>query len=176
TLYSARICPYAQRAVWAFEATNLPYRLIEIDLNNKPAWYTERINDLGEVPALKLGRDEDDKAPILTESLVISQYVADLTGRLLPPDALIRAQIALFTQKYTDQVFGPFLQYASAPPGDQRDTAKAKMIDGLSHIEFLLRRQQESSSKEGPYFLGDQLSLAEVNTATHHARLILSLK
>lgn len=175
TLYNARVCPYAQRAVWAFEATNLPYKLVEIDLNNKPAWYVEKINPLGKVPALKLGEEDDEKAPILVESLIISQYVADLTGRLLPTDALIRAQISLFTQRYTDSVVSPFFQYARTSPGEERATAKAKLFEGLAYVEELFEEQQTSSSSKGPYFLGEELSLADINTATHHARLVLAL-
>lgn len=74
-LYSARICPWAQRATLALQETGLPHSIYEIDLQvrsfwtaskeihcltspacaslltqNKPSWYNSKINPASKVP------------------------------------------------------------------------------------------------------------------------------
>jgi hypothetical protein len=67
-LYSARVCPWAQRATLALEETGLPHSIYEIDLQvspaclddgvqtltaplqNKPAWYNSKVNPASKVP------------------------------------------------------------------------------------------------------------------------------
>ena len=38
TLYSAVVCPYAQRAAVALKEVGVEYETVNIDLNNKPEW------------------------------------------------------------------------------------------------------------------------------------------
>lgn len=38
-LYTALICPYAQRTRLVLAHKNIPYETVEIDLANKPEWY-----------------------------------------------------------------------------------------------------------------------------------------
>ncbi|KAJ2013317.1 Glutathione S-transferase omega-1, partial [Coemansia sp. S680] len=52
TLYSYALCPYAQRAVRAFNIAKVPYVVEEIDLKNKPDWY-HLVNPQLKVPALR---------------------------------------------------------------------------------------------------------------------------
>lgn len=37
-LYTARICPYAQRTAIALHEVGADYESVEIDLQNKPSW------------------------------------------------------------------------------------------------------------------------------------------
>lgn len=37
-LYTAKICPYAQRAAIALREAGVEYESVEIDLTNKPSW------------------------------------------------------------------------------------------------------------------------------------------
>ena len=54
-LFSARVCPFAHRSRLALMEKNLPFTLIDIDLRNKPDWYSQ-VNPAGTVPALRQGR------------------------------------------------------------------------------------------------------------------------
>jgi len=37
-IYSANVCPFAQRTLILLKEKNIDYQLIEIDLDNKPSW------------------------------------------------------------------------------------------------------------------------------------------
>ncbi|MBV1908323.1 MAG: glutathione S-transferase family protein [Kangiellaceae bacterium] len=77
-LISHKLCPYVQRAVIALKELNIPYKRIDIDLNNKPDWF-ESISPLGKVPVMVLNNDK-----VLFESAVIAEYVNDINqNRLL---------------------------------------------------------------------------------------------
>lgn len=74
TLYNSNLCPYAARAVIALAETNQEHEVVAIDLAvPRPEWYLKDINPYGQVPALKVGEDH-----IILESLLVSEYVADL--------------------------------------------------------------------------------------------------
>ena len=46
-LYMNRGCPYAARTELALELSGLKYDTFEVDLFNKPTWYSERVNKAG---------------------------------------------------------------------------------------------------------------------------------
>lgn len=66
-LYSNKSCPWAQRSRIALLEAGVKYEEVEIDLQNKPEWYTAKINNQGKVPVLDFGGE------ILIESAVISE-------------------------------------------------------------------------------------------------------
>lgn len=74
TLYTARICPYAQRATMALAHLEIPHSAIEIDLQNKPTDYAEKVNKASKVPVLAF----DNTNVKIPESLVILELLADL--------------------------------------------------------------------------------------------------
>lgn len=83
-LYTNRFCPYAQRVVIALNAKGVACERVEIDLRNKPEWFT-RLVPSAKVPALAL---PGDAAPH-TESLQLLRLVDDAFAgpSLLPPGA-----------------------------------------------------------------------------------------
>ena len=86
-LISHKLCPYVQRAVIALEELGIEYQRIDIELNNKPSWFTQ-ISPLGKVPVMVI---DDDI--ILFESAVIAEYINDIGGgRLLDRDPLEKAR------------------------------------------------------------------------------------
>ena len=52
TLFSAKACPFAHRTRLALGEKKLDFELVEIDLQNKPAWFTT-VSVYGKVPALE---------------------------------------------------------------------------------------------------------------------------
>ena len=52
TLYSADRCPFAARVRIALAEKGLQYELVEIDLDDRPAWMYDK-NPLGKVPVLE---------------------------------------------------------------------------------------------------------------------------
>lgn len=91
-LWSARVCPWAQRATLALQETGLDHTIKEIDLQAKPDFYNEKINPASKVPVLQIGgRDEEDVGvPRIPESAVLLELISDLAkargARALKPD------------------------------------------------------------------------------------------
>ncbi|KAJ2448347.1 hypothetical protein EV183_005489 [Coemansia sp. RSA 2336] len=158
TLYSNKLCPYAQRALRAFDAAQVPYKLIEIDLKNKPDWY-HLVNPQLKVPALRT-----PSGAFLIESLVIAEFVADQhpEAHLLSADATERAQLRLFIELFATR-FNPLIYRAlMAADKEEQEKHKQALLDGLKVISKELERQWERpSGKNGPFWYG-QWGYAEV--------------
>lgn len=53
------------------------------------------------MPVLRLGKHEDQSAPTIPESHVLLELVSDLyPGKLLPNDAVLRAEARYFIERY----------------------------------------------------------------------------
>lgn len=78
------------RAMWALEECGLPYETVGIDCGpnglQDEAWFAA-ISPFKQVPAI------DDDGYTLTESGAILLYLAEKSGRLIPPDLQGRAQV-----------------------------------------------------------------------------------
>ena len=151
TLYSSRVCPFAHRCRLALAEKGLDHQLVEIDLRNKPDWYRQ-INPAEAVPALQ------QDAFILTESLVINEFINDLadTPPLLPAAAQTKALARRFIAA-TDASFVPAF-YRLLKAQAQPDQAKAAdtMLAALQHID------QALDASPGPWLFGAELSLADL--------------
>jgi glutathione S-transferase len=146
TLISHRLCPYVQRAAIALAEKAVPFDRVDVDLANKPAWFTA-ISPLGKTPVLKVG----DTA--IFESAVILEYLEETQPNPLhPTDPLTRAE------------HRGWIEFASATLNDiwgfytARDeaafAAKAEALSGK--FETLERRLGG-----GPYFTGHKFSLVD---------------
>jgi glutathione S-transferase len=141
TFYTSYICPYAQRINIVLEELGLQYERVQIDLSvPRPQWYLD-INPRGLVPSLKYN-DE-----VLTESLIVSQFLADSHPSALLPatqaDAtapLRRARIAFFIDtwatKVASQQFAIMTSDADSSERDRLAVEWAKAVE--HHIEPLL--------------------------------------
>ncbi|THU79689.1 hypothetical protein K435DRAFT_785737 [Dendrothele bispora CBS 962.96] len=104
TLYTAKICPYAQRTEIALAEAGVDYTRFEIDLGNKPEWYASKINPASKVPAIAYGgppvpASQPPQSTKLAESLVLLEFLSDIhpsTPTLLPRDPVKRARARFF--------------------------------------------------------------------------------
>ncbi|KAM5541896.1 hypothetical protein V8D89_004625 [Ganoderma adspersum] len=104
TLYTAKICPFAQRTEIALHEAKADFVSYQIDLQNKPEWYAPKVNPASKVPAIAYGGPEtapDTPSPQstkLAESLILVEFVADLfpASNLLPADPVARARARFF--------------------------------------------------------------------------------
>src|SRR5215472_2716457 len=86
TLISHVLCPYVQRAVISLSEKRVPFERVDVDLSNKPQWFTA-ISPLGKTPVLQVG----DTA--IFESAVILEYLDETQASPLhPADPLRRAE------------------------------------------------------------------------------------
>jgi glutathione S-transferase len=95
TLYDAPRCPYCARVRIALAEKGIPHDVVEIDLDDRPAWIYEK-NATGRVPVL----EEGDW--VLPESPVILEYLEERFPEppLLPADPADRAAVRLLVHRF----------------------------------------------------------------------------
>ncbi|KAJ2709102.1 hypothetical protein H4R19_004418 [Coemansia spiralis] len=170
TLYYSPVCPYARRALRAFNAAGVPYTVEEIDLSNKPSWYPN-VNPRGQVPALRT-----PDGTILVESLVIAEFVADQfpEAGLLPTDAVARAQLRLFIEQYGANITPNFYRLLRAADKGEQNEIKAKLVDGLKAVSAELETQwKRESGRGGPFWAGAKWGYAEIALASFLESLVV---
>ena len=145
-LIAHTLCPYVQRSVITLLEKSVPYERLDIDLANKPEWFT-RLSPMGKVPLLVLNEQE-----VLFESSVICEYIDTVTdGTLLATEPLLRAK-----------------QQAWIEFGSNILQMIAKWYHAQSHAEFLdvssnlhkAMKNLEAHIKL-PYFYGDDFTLVD---------------
>jgi glutathione S-transferase len=145
-LYTAFICPYAQR-VWItrnVKGLQEKIKLVPMDLQNRPAWYKEKVYSSNKVPALEHNNE------VRGESLDLIKYLDEhFDGpSLYPDDPTKRAfgeELLSYADTFTTDVLTSFKGGAATEfgaPFDYLETALSKFNDG-------------------PFFLG-QFSLVDI--------------
>jgi len=152
-IYSAVLCPFAHRSRLTLLEKGIPFKLIKIDLQNKPANFGE-ISPYGKVPVLKYGDHR------VWESAIINEYLDEAFPErpLLPKEPMQRAQARIWINFADTRLFATTgkLLYSEDP---QPQTTVLKEL-----TEHLLSIEHEGLSKisdSEPYWLG-KLSLVDV--------------
>jgi len=155
--FGNRLCPFAHRAWWALlekQVTGIDYIHIELG-PNKPAWYQEKINPFGTVPCLY-----DHGRPVF-ESMILAEYFEEKFPnqgtKLLPEDPVDRASVRLFCSQFGEKGIRPLYALLSNQDRSKDEELQQALVKVLK--EFNTRLEKQSS---GPFFLGDQVSLADL--------------
>ncbi|GAC77505.1 hypothetical protein PANT_26d00083 [Moesziomyces antarcticus T-34] len=166
-LYTAKVCPYAARAELALELAGLDYDVFEVDLMNKPSWYADKINAASKVPVLVSTRDNVEFK--LPESLVIVEYIHDLSGRIFASDdAQHRAVSRYIVQRY-EQLVQP--HYYAAAINSQSESVGA-LLEGLKQFSALLGTF-DPATRGGAYIQGGtRFAYADLGVAPFVARIL----
>jgi len=102
-LYSAEVCPFAQRTRALLMHLAIPFARREVDLSNKSADFVA-ISPTGKVPLLVDGKT------VLYESSIINEYLADTYGwkQALPATPAGRARVRLAMKQLDDVILPTF--------------------------------------------------------------------
>ena len=146
TLISHHLCPYVQRAAIALDEKGVVFDRINVDLANKPDWFTA-ISPLGKVPLLRVGD------AVIFESAVILEYLEETQANPLhPSDPLQRAEHRAWIE-FGSSILNDIWGFYTAPD-EATMQAKAKLLaDKFARLEQRL--------DEGPYFDGPRFSLVD---------------
>jgi glutathione S-transferase len=161
--FHSEACPYARRTRFVLEHLGLEHEEVKIDLREVPKDYREQINPLGRVP----GIDHDGFA--LYESNTINEYLVEaFGGTLMPKDARGRARVRL-RMALADERWAPlvsrFLKGVRRGAAEEEiDAARRALVDKLDELESLF-------IGEGPFMMGEAVSLADVAFFTPLAEL-----
>ena len=145
-LISFRTCPFVQRAVITLKHKQIDYDITYIDLADPPDWFLE-MSPLKKVPVLKV---DDD---ILFESAVINEYLDEITGgELQPADPLARAKNRAWIE-FASTALGNLYMMKMSKDEENYTRYRGQLVDLLQRVEQRLG--------EGPWFNGEQFSLAD---------------
>ncbi|XP_030932050.1 protein IN2-1 homolog B-like isoform X2 [Quercus lobata] len=144
-LYISYTCPYAQR-VWITrncKGLQDKIKLVPIDLQNRPAWYKEKVYSANKVPSLEHNNE------VKGESLDLIKYIdSHFEGPCLFPYDPDKKEFAEELLSYTDTFNKSVI---SSFKGDGNEAGAA-----FDYIETALSR-----FGDGPFFLG-QFSLVDI--------------
>lgn len=153
-IYSAALCPFAHRSRLTLLEKGVSFKLIEIDLQNKPANFRD-ISPYGKVPVLKQGDQR------VWESAVINEYLEEVFPNppLLPKEPIRRAQARIWINFADTRLFAASgkLLYGSQDP--QQQAAAVKEL--IEHLQFIEQEGLGKLSDNGPYWLGTEISLVD---------------
>ncbi|OMO72657.1 hypothetical protein CCACVL1_17674 [Corchorus capsularis] len=157
TLYLAYVCPFAQR-VWItrnYKGLQDRIKLVPLNLQNRPAWYKEKVNPENKVPAL------EHNGKIIVESLDLIKYIdSNFEGPSLLPDDPEKKkffeELASYVDKFLGTVFTSF----------KGDTTKSG--PAFDYLENALHKF------DGPFLLGE-FSLADIAYITFVERFQIFL-
>jgi len=152
-LYSAALCPFAHRTRLALIEKGLPFRLIEIDLHNKPENFKE-ISPYGKVPVLKHGKNR------VWESAIINEYLDEIFPErpLLPKTPIQRAQARIWINFADTRLFAATGKVLYAHDSQSPTDALQELTKHLQFIEAGL----QTMAAVGPYWLGSEVSLVDL--------------
>jgi len=154
TLFSARACPFAHRSRLALAEKRLDFELVEIDLQNKPAWFNT-VSNYGKVPALQHGQER------IIESAIVNEYLDEVFPEpaLLPKDPGTRATARIWID-YANTRFVPAWGALLRGKTDaERETARSALLESLAYVET---HGLEKSSGDGPYWFGENPGLVDL--------------
>uniref|UniRef100_A0A7N2LF20 GST N-terminal domain-containing protein n=1 Tax=Quercus lobata TaxID=97700 RepID=A0A7N2LF20_QUELO len=144
-LYPNYACPFAQ-CVWItrnYKGLHDKIKLVPIDLQNRPAWYKEKVYNVNKVPAL----EHDGK--IIGESLDLIKYVdSNFEGPSLLPNDPAKKEFAEEFIAFIDSLINMTVHKSF-----KGDTVKEAGPD-FDHLENALHKFDD-----GPFFLGHEFSL-----------------
>jgi len=165
-LYTSYACPWAHRAQIAIKELGIEFETVHIDLTVPRTPEYLAINPRGLVPSLSYNGE------IITESLIVSQFLADAhPSHLLktsnePGGALQRARINFFVDTYFTKVNSLFFPVLRATGQEKEDAGVAFTNAIVKEIDPLLK-------DAAPFFGGaSRLTLAEVLTASFILRVL----
>ncbi|KAA8516500.1 hypothetical protein F0562_016994 [Nyssa sinensis] len=159
-LYINYSCPFAQRAWIArnYKGLHDKIKLVPIDLQNRPAWYKEKVYPENKVPSL----EHNNK--VIGESLDLLKYIdSHFEGPALLPDDPAKQKFAeellSYTDTFTRTVYSSF-------KGDP-----VKEVGGtFDYLETALHKFDD-----GPFFLG-QFSLVDIAYVPFIERFLVFLQ
>jgi glutathione S-transferase len=152
-LYSARACPFAHRTRLVLAEKNVPFELVEIDLVNKPAWFSN-VSLYTKVPALEhAGRH-------IVESAVVNEYIEEVfpEPRLLPQAPAERAVARIWIDYANTRLAPAFVKVLRGTSETERDAGRRELSEALRFIEH---EALAKLSGDGPYWFGSEPSLVD---------------
>lgn len=145
-LVSHKLCPYVQRASIVLKEKNVVFERKDIDLSNKPTWFSQ-ISPLGKTPVLLVNED-----PIF-ESSVICEFIDETCAPCLHPDAPIERAKHRAYMEFGSAMLNLISAFYNASTDEILEKHAGDIRQRFSHMESVLG--------EGPFFMGEKFCLVD---------------
>lgn len=159
-LFGSCFCPFVQRVWISLEFKKLPYQYYEVDPYAKPKDLLE-VNPRGLVPALRHGDWSCHESSVLMEYL---EEVAEGGPHLLPRDPKVRASSRLWTDHVNRHVLPAFYRYLQCTDVEKQPQMARELNEQITKLT-------EAADKDGPFFLGSEMSFVDVQLAPWMLRM-----
>ncbi|HEY9616542.1 MAG TPA: glutathione S-transferase family protein [Microcoleaceae cyanobacterium] len=162
-LYYAPASTFAQRTRVVLLEKGIDFAAIEVDFQNKSPEFLQ-ISRYGKVPAIKHGDVE------IYESTIINEYLEEVFPEppLLPSDPAKKAIARIWIDYANTRLVPAFNKFLRGKDGQEQEQGHREFLESLLYLE------QEGLGKlsgEGPYWLGEQLSLVDISLYPWFERL-----
>lgn len=154
------------------EEIGSPYETVLIDLQNKPDDFLNlysRANPIpnarAKVPVLEVvSEDESERNVVITESLVVADYVAESfpDAGLIPATSEGRATMRLFSELCGSSSFSYWNILRARGDDEKFQSAVEEFKQALINTNTFLEKKGDP---QGPFLFGEQFTLAECNAA-----------
>lgn len=151
-LISYDLCPFVQRSQVMLIEKGVAFEVDYVDLKNKPGWFLE-LSPTAKVPTLEVVTD-DGRHVVLFESLVINEYLDEAAAGppMLPADPLDKARARAWIE-FSTVLLQDCFALTAARDEEELAPVLARVRAGLDRLERELG--------DGPFFLGDSMSLVD---------------
>jgi len=185
--YGCWDCPHCQRAWIGLEEKVVDYQWVEVDLYNaqgkadedRGRWHLplkdvmERypafaaVSPRGRLPAL------DHDGEHVEDSTIILEYMHEVFvgAPLLPSTPHLRAQVRFWTRYVDTHIIPHYDRLLSAQDAEARAWERAALLEGLAEFEAAM-----APEAEGPFFLGDDFTMADIALAPWWQRMCTVLR
>ena len=155
-LYRKTPCLFCERCKISLLEKKISFEEITVDVRNKPGWFLA-LSPNGKVPVL----EQDDC--VVFDSAVINEYLDEAFPDipLMPSRPDERARVRFWINFANSRLHTSYMNILRTPP-ERFDDAVAGFEADLTTLDEAL----EDRENPGPYFNGDQLTLADITFAT----------
>lgn len=149
-LYSAQVCPFAQRTRLVLRTKGLDFEVNEIDLDDPPADFRE-ISPSGKVPLL--AHEEN----LIWESTIINEYLEERFPEpaLMPATPGERARARIWIDYANNQFVPLYYKLLLAQTGEEQDKLSERLTQALLYMET------QGLTPAQPYWMGTQPGLVD---------------
>ena len=155
-LYRKEPCLFCERCRISLLEKKISFEEITVDVRNKPDWFLA-LSPNGKVPVLR--RDDC----VVFDSAVINEYLDEAFPEipLMPSRPDERARVRFWINFANSRLHTSYMNMLRTPPDGFGD-AVARLEADLTTLDQAL----EGCANPGPYFNGEQLTLADITYAT----------
>ncbi|EGO03492.1 hypothetical protein SERLA73DRAFT_158120 [Serpula lacrymans var. lacrymans S7.3] len=160
TLYTAKVCPFAQRDVTkditcrglhqvelVLAEAKAEFKSYQIDLANKPDWYAPKVNPASKVPAVAYGGPDVSPETPSRRKLPTDLYPS---ARLLPSDPVARAKARFFIDVVSTKFIPAYIGFVL------RGESRENVLTAVEAVQdLLLAGESTKFAVAGHYTIAD---------------------